>query len=258
MKILLPPLLTLLLAPSAIEARQFPVKKVAPDPHRYIVRYKNNEGKTNVHTAADRVHADLEPQHAIAATLSSEACEGLRNNSNIEYVERDYPRYPIMMRGYDSNDLFKQHVRNNKKTHAEDHRKLTETVPYGVPMVQADQVSYDSSNPRTICIIDSGYDFGHEDLPSTNVDGFSFDNLTFPWNKDGFDSHGTHVAGRSPINVFELFDTPRKNMKVSQFILLLYISQVQLLPSRATARVSSELLQVSIYSLFDSLQTTTQ
>jgi serine protease len=219
MNILLPLLFILLLAPSAIEARQFPVKKGQPDPHRFIVSYKNEEGKANVHTVAEKCHTDLGPQHAIAATLSSEACEGLRNNSNIEYVERDYPRYLTRMRGYDSNDLFKPHLPNNTETHDENHRKLTETVPYGISMVQADQISYDSSNPRTVCIIDSGYDLGHEDLPSTNVDGFSFGGnfpwSNFPWNQDGA-GHGTHVAGRSPINIWGLFDTPRKNMKVSQ------------------------------------------
>jgi serine protease len=220
MKILPTPLL-LLLAPYTIEASQSPVKKLEPDPHRFIVRYKNDEGKANVHTAAKKVHAYLGPHFAIACTLSSESLEGLKRNPNIEYVEQDDRRYPMMKRGYDStNDVLKkQHMRHNKQTRVENetrdenHRILTDTVPYGIPMVQADQVSYDSSNPRTVCIIDSGYDLGHEDLPSTNVDGFSFD-AKFPWYQDG-DGHGTHVAGGSSMNVMGLFDTSRR-MQVSQ------------------------------------------
>jgi serine protease len=173
-----------------------------------------------VHTAADICHTDLGPQHAIAVTLSTpEALESLQNDPNIEYVEQDLPRFPIRMRGYDSNDVVKQHMPNNNETRVENYRKLTESVPYGIPMVQADQVSYDSNNPRKICIIDSGYDLGHEDLPSTNVDGFSFDDRGYPWNQDG-SGHGTHVAGRSPINVIGLFDTTRDNEGFSNLAFL--------------------------------------
>jgi serine protease len=219
MKIPLPALLILLLAPY-IKARQYPVNKVQPDPHRFIVRYKNDEGKANVHTAAEKVHApDLGPQNAIAVTLSTpEALESLQSNPHIEYVEPDYPRYITRMRGYESKHVLKQPTHNNNETRSENHRKLIETIPYGVPMVQADQVSYDSSNPRTICIIDTGYDLGHEDLPSTDVDGFSFD-ADFPWNQDG-DGHGTHVAGRSPINVMGLFDTTSDNESFSNLVFL--------------------------------------
>jgi serine protease len=189
MKILLHPLL--ILTAYAIEARQFPVKKVERNSDRFIVRYKNDDGRSSAHRAATEVHAHLAPQKAVAGTFSSEALEGLHNNSNIEYVEQDYLRY--LKRGYDTNDLFKQQMYNNE-TGDENYRKLTETVPYGIPMVQADQVPYDSSNPRTVCIIDSGYALGHEDLPSTNVDGYSLD-ANFPWNQDNF-GHGTHIAGR--------------------------------------------------------------
>ena len=202
MKSLLPSLLVLL-APYAIEARHdtnegpsespSPVMS-GPKSDRFIVRYKNEHGKSSVHKAAKKVrHADLGPHHnAIAVELSSEAMESLQNDSNIESIEEDPPRYATMLRGYHSNDIFNEVMHDsNKGTHGKNHRKLLETVPYGIPMVQADQVSYDSSNPRTICIIDSGYNLGHEDLPSSNVTGYdgSF------WNGD-FSGHGTHVAGR--------------------------------------------------------------
>jgi serine protease len=222
---ILPPTLLLILAPYAIEARYLTIDgppdhpsptTILPDPHRFIVRYKNEEGKANIHSDAKKCHTDLAPQHAIAVTLSTEALESLQNNPNIEYVEEDYPRYTMRIGGYDSNDGFKQHMPNNNKgTLDENHRNLTEVVPYGIAMVQADQVSYDSRNPRTVCVVDTGYSLGHEDLPSTNVDGFSFEG-NMPWNQDG-DGHGTHVAGRSPMNVLGLYDN-RRTMKVSQIL----------------------------------------
>jgi serine protease len=189
MKILLHPLL-LLLAPYAIEAI------LEPDLDRFIVRYKNEQGKSSAKAAAQKVHVDLEPQNALAVTLSSEALEGLQSNPNIEYVEQDSPRYTMMMRGcLSKDDILKENIPNNNKE-----TQITETVPYGIPMVQADQVPYDSRKPRTICLIDTGYDLGHEDLPSTNstVDGYDGGNLA--WNEDGT-SHGTHVAGRRQSNL---------------------------------------------------------
>jgi serine protease len=201
MKIHLPRLL-IFLASYAVEARhlttdgppesQSPVTP-QPDSDRFIVRYKNRQGKFTAQAAAKKVyHADLGPQSAMAITLSSDALEGLQKDPNIAYVEQDHPLSLMTMRGYHSTDVFKEHMMENKETHGENHRKLTETVPYGIPMVQADQVSYNSSNPRTVCIIDSGYDLGHEDLPNTNVNGY---NGNLPWNQDG-DGHGTHVAGK--------------------------------------------------------------
>jgi serine protease len=205
MKIFLHRLLLLLLALYAIDAIHVtndgppeskpPPVTFEPDSDRFIVRYKNEQGKASAKAAAQKVHVDLERQNALAVTLSSEAVEGLQNNPNIEYVEQDSPRYTMMMRGYHlKDDVLKENISNNNETHDHNHRKVAETVPYGIPMVQADQVSYDSSNPRTVCIIDSGYDLGHEDLPSTpNVNGYDGGNLV--WNEDGR-GHGTHVAGR--------------------------------------------------------------
>jgi subtilisin family serine protease len=230
MKLLMPPLL-LLLAPYAIEAgHATPVKfeadsdsalsdsAPAPPPRRFIVGYKNRQGKYRAQSAAqkksrtssgpqsfsaqgaattDGHDADLGQQNAVAVTLSSEASERLKEDPNIEYVEEDSIRYPTMMRGYHQHlkdDVLKENIpnNNNETRRDENYRKLTETVPYGIPMVQADQVPYDSTNPRTICIIDTGYNLGHEYLPSTNVVGID-GNLA--WNEDG-NGHGTHVAGR--------------------------------------------------------------
>jgi hypothetical protein len=99
---ILPPTLLLLLAPYyAIEALhitsdgppayQSPTT-IQPDPHRFIVRYKNEEGKANIHTAADKVYADLGPQHACAVTLSTpEAFESLQNDPNINRITLGIP-----------------------------------------------------------------------------------------------------------------------------------------------------------------------
>lgn len=78
-----------------------------------------------------------------------------------------------------------------------------QVMPYGISKVQANLV-WDANGDghvdagavngsgRKVCIIDSGYYMGHEDLRDTNVTGFS--QMSTTWSIDG-DGHGSHVAG---------------------------------------------------------------
>jgi Subtilase family len=66
-----------------------------------------------------------------------------------------------------------------------------EIVPYGIDFVGARMVSNANVGDIKICIVDSGYDVNHPDLPA--VTGTTLDNL-YPWDEDG-SGHGTHVAG---------------------------------------------------------------
>ncbi|GFH43965.1 hypothetical protein CTEN210_00439 [Chaetoceros tenuissimus] len=68
----------------------------------------------------------------------------------------------------------------------------SETVPYGIDMVKALAVKDTNISAMTLCIADTGYDLGHEDLQTTNVNGKSF--VGENWYEDGH-GHGTHVAG---------------------------------------------------------------
>lgn len=72
---------------------------------------------------------------------------------------------------------------------------FSETIPYGISMVQAAPGSglAPGDLARKVCIIDSGYDIEHEDLPGrSRVTGMS--QTGDAWDYPG-DSHGTHVAG---------------------------------------------------------------
>ena len=73
--------------------------------------------------------------------------------------------------------------------------QFVETTPYGIEYVNALHVPDTFSNTRKVCIVDSGYDVNHPDLPSDPalITGESFVN-GFEWNTDE-SSHGTHVAG---------------------------------------------------------------
>ena len=73
-----------------------------------------------------------------------------------------------------------------------DHKRylMAQSTPYGIPMVQATSLAAGSS-AKKVCIIDTGYDADHEDLPSA-TGGTS--GAVGSWNFDG-NGHGTHVAG---------------------------------------------------------------
>ena len=137
------------------------------DQQRVVVSYKAG-GKGPVMAALSnskgKVHHELDRLNAVAVTLPAAALNGIGRNPHVAYVEADELRYP-----------------------------LAQTTPYGIPMVQADQVSDGLASNQTVCIIDSGYELAHEDLSGNAVSGTN-DSGTGNWNTDEH-GHGTHVAG---------------------------------------------------------------
>ena len=62
-----------------------------------------------------------------------------------------------------------------------------ETTPYGINLVHAlDVVDYQVASGISVCVIDSGYDLGHEDLQTTSVDGVGelCTSSPCPWDED--------------------------------------------------------------------------
>ncbi|HSG91857.1 MAG TPA: S8 family serine peptidase [Pseudomonadales bacterium] len=118
--------------------------------------------------ALTRANADLhfrmERLNAFVATVPERALAGLARAGGVAYVEDDVKRWP-----------------------------MAEVSPYGIAMVQADQVSDTNAGNRKVCIIDSGIDASHEDLAANVLSGTN-DPGTGNWFTDE-NHHGTHVAG---------------------------------------------------------------
>jgi subtilisin family serine protease len=116
----------------------------------------------------------------VAVVLPKAAVAALQKHSAVALIEEDAKRYPMSLADpsgppYQSGQL----------------------VPYGIKMVQADQLPQLDANAgnRKICIIDSGYDGAHEDLQhNANVTGNDDIGGAGLWSVDGT-HHGTHVAG---------------------------------------------------------------
>ncbi len=131
---------------------------------------KSAEARSAISQGRGNVVVDLSRHNALAIEIPSQALKGLKNNPNVVYVEEDLRRYP-----------------------------MAEVTPYGIGSVQADQAAQPGYGGKTVCIIDSGYDLGHPDLPTAVTGTFNSggrgrykgtgDSLI-----DG-DGHGTHVAG---------------------------------------------------------------
>ena len=148
-----------LLVPAALGAQE------GEGPGRYMVQFRGRGPHAAVvRDAGGAPVRELSDLGVVAAWLTEADVDRLARNPNVLAVEADPPRYP-----------------------------MSQSVSYGVAMVQADQVSDALAANRKICVIDSGYYAGHEDLPDSgvtaSVNSATGDPLT------DFCGHGSHVAG---------------------------------------------------------------
>lgn len=134
-------------------------------------KYAADKAQNLVSAVGGKVYRSLKSIKGIAAELNPMQLEQLRRNPEVKLIEQDPKR-----------DLQSQ------------------TAPYGISMIQADQVSDAQTGNLTVCVLDTGYDISHEDLSnSANITGETSNTLTAnidigEWSNDSY-GHGTHVAG---------------------------------------------------------------
>ena len=120
-----------------------------------------------VEAAGGIVLSHLDNHGSVVALLSDDGAARLRRKASIERIEPDARRYP-----------------------------LAQTKPWGITKVQADNAIFKTtpaSGNVMVCIIDSGYQRLHVDLPDTNVTGTQ-NAGSGNWYEDSC-GHGSHVAG---------------------------------------------------------------
>ncbi|MEC7690055.1 MAG: S8 family serine peptidase [Pseudomonadota bacterium] len=153
---------------------------------RYIVTFKNGKGavagkgsinasdkapdvasvKSAIQQAGGKTLKVMERHGMAVVTLNKKALNTLRKNKDV--------------------DIAPDPVRE----------LMAQSTPYGYTMVQANQLIQSDTSARKVCIIDTGYNLGHPDLPGTNdgVTGIGNNSAVGNWYNDG-NGHGTHVAG---------------------------------------------------------------
>ncbi|MDP1902219.1 MAG: S8 family serine peptidase [Rubrivivax sp.] len=170
-----------LLALAAVAALAAPLAHAADQTTRVIVAFKPGaQGaiRAAVAVARGNVKHEIHGVDAMAVEVPTQALAGLSRNPNVEYVEEDAKRY-----------MYAGATPSTGTPYASG-----QWVPYGIPMVQADRLTAKDASNRKLCIIDSGYSLGHEDLSAAaNVTG-EYDIGTGWWYTDE-SHHGTHVAG---------------------------------------------------------------
>ena len=125
---------------------------------------------------------DLDNINGAAVQLTEKQFKALARDNAVALVEEDPIRY--LIDSVSSSDI----------------TPSAESTPYGVRMVQADQVSDANTGNRSVCIMDTGYEGNHQDLVPytssliTGSDNDGAGNDTGNWWDPGHD-HGTHVAG---------------------------------------------------------------
>lgn len=155
----------------------------AQDKVRVIVSFRAGAGPAGRSAAAAagaRTVVDLAEANAVAVEIPRKALSLLQRSKHVESVEEDVTRH-----------LFATPAKRSSATPMV--ASGPQTVPYGISMVQADQLPDASASNRKLCIIDSGIDASHEDLAGIPMDGVNYSG-SGEWYTDE-DAHGTHVAG---------------------------------------------------------------
>ena len=208
---------TVALSPTASAADSAPAAS-SQGTDRYIVSFqrgKSAQARAAIRNASGRVVLELPGRAAVAAVVPTGKVSDLRRSGAVGYVEVDRVRTPvsIMPSAAKPDGVGGGKGGGKGKPKPDEPTSPTapptasdiadfdgaETLPYGIQTTQANQVSA-SSNLKKVCIIDSGYYAGHEDLrdPGDGVTGT--DDIAKggrgagPWNTI-YGNHGTHVAG---------------------------------------------------------------
>jgi subtilisin family serine protease len=165
---------------AAIGAHLSIASAAADDNVRVIVGFKAGgaaNGKAALAAARAKIVQDMPDIDATAAEVPASSLGALRANTHIEFVEEDQKRVPYAVSTPSTGTPY----------------LLGQQVPYGIAMVQADQLPDTYAANRTLCIIDSGIDMSHEDLQGNHVSGDNNPGTGY-WYTDEL-HHGTHVAG---------------------------------------------------------------
>ena len=156
----------------------------------YHSGHKAEVGQALKHANAS-IHYDFPELEAYVVSMPVAAINGIQRNRFVLSVEADPKRYPIEPVKLNLSGLSADTVDVNGQT-----------VPWGIDAVQARDVwdinrdaVVDAGAPTgegiKVCIIDSGYYAGHNDLMDNATGMSQVDN---DWMHDGL-GHGSHVAG---------------------------------------------------------------
>jgi hypothetical protein len=159
--------------------------------NRYIIKFVNQQtyeaarNRVLFNTNNPNHIMSLPEDHAEVVIIDSvDDLADWEDNLDVDYIEPDSRIYL-----HDNTDT----TGTGTGTGTDAYVPNAETIPWGINKVQSFQVSDDKISNQKVCIIDTGYDYYHPDLPYNSVTGYS-QVRGQDWKTDG-NGHGTHVAG---------------------------------------------------------------
>ncbi|MES2017160.1 MAG: S8 family serine peptidase [Pseudomonadota bacterium] len=167
---------------AALAAGCFGSAMAAPATSRVIVAYKDGGAakiRQAVSAGGGALKLEIADTNAMVVDMPTAALAGLARHPSVDYIEADARRYPMALTSPSAAPYVSGQL-----------------VPYGIHMVQADQLPDTFAANRMVCIIDSGYDLAHEDLAANQVTGeYDKEKQGTGWWYNDDNHHGTHVAG---------------------------------------------------------------
>ncbi len=184
----------------AISAQNYdqvsPVDQTDDSTTRYIVKYKSD----SLMATSGKSGSSIEQSAADDAVFSAQKANNFLQKYNVDAVMHleQFNASVVELTPWQleqvENDPMVQYVEVDPKRYILDVPSIkAQTTPYGITMVQANLVSDINATNTKVCVIDTGYQLNHTDLPNTGVSGFAFSGHG-SWSSDG-NGHGTHVAG---------------------------------------------------------------
>nr|WP_297348548.1 S8 family serine peptidase [uncultured Glaciecola sp.] len=170
---------------------------------RYIITFKDSKANKEDLNRSSSLgsKSSLDPQDSVPMMANGKLITGnaygLLRNSGAQPIKAIEKRGMVaaMM---SKNVLNKLRNNPNVADISVDHRRslMAQTTTYGIPMVQANQLAQNNQSARRVCVIDTGFNLGHPDLGDQNngVTGQANNDQVGNWFNDG-NGHGTHVAG---------------------------------------------------------------
>jgi Subtilase family len=185
---------------------------------RTMIQYKNKNGLEFVLNVAKCVHHHFDDSMYIAIDIDFIGLDRLQRNPEIISIEDDTivrteqddnvltldsikfdDQYVLQYISNQSISFVPRSLLRKKMIVNDDSLSFdVERIPYGITMIQADQVPY-GPNPVLVCIVDTGAAIDHPDLNVSNIAGVNrksnYDKTEIlRWNVDQR-GHGTHIAG---------------------------------------------------------------
>ena len=183
-------------------AGELPTAKENENLVRVIVEYRDMFGKEIALQHAYALHHDLVDEKSIVIEVTEVMAEKLKKNRLIANVQEDSI---WKEQGYLERIVEREELENGsywktapgRSVNRLRERQLEEIIPYGISMIQADQLSV-GPHPVTVCAVDTGLAVSHPDIDENRADGIDREsNVNQKWLRWNNDTrgHGTHIVG---------------------------------------------------------------